>query len=148
MWIREETIINATPKAVFDVSRDIGLHLEHGKAHGEIVVKGRTEGLMQQDEIITWEAKHLGMRRRLTVLMEKTIDPELIITTMTKGPFSHFVHFHRIQAQGNQTLLIDDVFIKAPFGILGYFAEILFLKKYMRDFIRNRNAHLKKSCGS
>lgn len=144
MWIREETIVNASPKEVFDISRDIDLHLEHGKDQGEIVVDGRRSGLMLKGESVTWEAKHLGIRQRMTVMMEEAIEPHLIITRMTKGPFAHFVHYHRIEAKGNQTLLTDDLFIKAPFGIFGYIAEVILLKSYFRKFIKLRNAQLKK----
>jgi ligand-binding SRPBCC domain-containing protein len=145
MWIRIQTLFNATPKEVFDISRSIDLHLESGKEENEKVVAGRSSGLMIKGESVTWEARHLGVSQRMTVLMEETIDPTLIITRMVKGPFAYFVHYHRIEQQGYKTLLTDDLFFKAPFGIFGWIAEWLFLKRHLTKVIQKRNEGLKKA---
>jgi ligand-binding SRPBCC domain-containing protein len=143
MWFRIETKMLASPKAVFDASRDIGLHLENGKAHGERVVEGRTSGLMQKGETVTWEAKHLGIKQTMTVQMEEAIDPTLIITRMLRGPFAYFVHYHRIIPFENGTLLVDEVSAAAPLGILGYLVEQGILKKHLYALIVSRNKDLK-----
>jgi ligand-binding SRPBCC domain-containing protein len=145
MWIRIQTPFNSTPKEVFDISRSIDLHLESGKEENEKVVAGRSSGLMIKGESVTWEARHLGVSQRMTVLMEETIDPTLIITRMVKGPFAYFVHYHRIEQLGDKTLLTDDLFFKAPFGILGWIAEWLFLKRHLTKVIQKRNDGLQKA---
>ena len=61
------SFVAAPPEQVFDCARDVGLHVRSAGRTRERVVEGRTEGLLEPGEQITWEAHHLGCRRRMTV---------------------------------------------------------------------------------
>jgi len=62
---------------------------------------------------------------------------------MVSGAFKSFKHEHIFQKQDNGTLMIDNFYFESPFGILGKFANRLFLKKYMTNLLIKRNQFLK-----
>ncbi len=53
------TVIHAPLHRVFDLSRSITLHKRSMEHLQEEAVKGRTSGLIEYDETVTWRAKHL-----------------------------------------------------------------------------------------
>ena len=61
-----ETNITAPVERVFDLARNIDAHTSTTAGTGERAVDGRTSGLIEAGETVTWEAKHLGVRQRLT----------------------------------------------------------------------------------
>jgi len=61
-----ETLIGAPPERCFDLSRSVELHLEAAASTGERAVGGVTSGLLGAGDTVTWEARHLGRRWRLT----------------------------------------------------------------------------------
>ena len=52
------TKIHASPERCFDASRDLDLHLESMGHTGERAVAGRTSGLIELGEQVTWEGRH------------------------------------------------------------------------------------------
>src|SRR4051794_23179812 len=60
------TTIRATPERCFDASRDLDLHLDSMADTGERAVAGRTSGLIELGEQVTWEGRHFGIRQRFT----------------------------------------------------------------------------------
>ena len=55
------TTIAAPPGRCFDLARSIDLHLESAAATSEKVVAGRTSGLIEMGEEVTWPAKRFGL---------------------------------------------------------------------------------------
>src|SRR3954452_16759738 len=49
------TTIRATPERCFDASRDLDLHLDSMADTGERAVAGRTSGLIELGEQVTWK---------------------------------------------------------------------------------------------
>jgi len=64
------TKINASPAICFDLSRDLDLHQSSMESSGEKAISGRTTGLIELHEEVTWRARHLGFwhthRSRIT----------------------------------------------------------------------------------
>lgn len=58
--IHLETLIQADSHKVFDLARDIDLHQKSTFQTGEKAIAGRTSGLIEFGETVTWKAKHLG----------------------------------------------------------------------------------------
>lgn len=58
--IHLKTIIKADIETVFDLARDIGLHQKSASQTNETAVAGKTSGLIEEGESVTWRAKHLG----------------------------------------------------------------------------------------
>ncbi len=104
---------------------------------------GRTSGLIEDGETVTWDAKHFGIKQRLSVRVTKFDRPHLFGDEMISGAFASMDHTHRFTASGEGTLMKDEFRFSAPLGILGRIAEGLFLTSYMTRFLAKRAAELK-----
>jgi ligand-binding SRPBCC domain-containing protein len=62
---------------------------------------------------------------------------------MVRGAFKRFDHDHFFTAEDHGTRIRDVFDYAAPFGLLGWFAERLFLTRYMRHLLLARNRELK-----
>lgn len=68
------TTIKADIQVVFDLSRDIDLHQKSTSKTNEKAIAGRTSGLIEEGESVTWRAKHLDVYQTLTtkiIIMNK-----------------------------------------------------------------------------
>ena len=142
--IKLDTHIEAPIERVFDLARSIDLHKLSTTGTNEEAIAGRTQGLIEINETVTWRAKHFGVYQNLTVQVTKMDRPNLFVDKMISGAFSSLEHNHIFEHQGVGTKMTDILQFKSPFGFLGEFADYLFLKKYMTKFLRNKNKELKK----
>lgn len=143
--IRLSTQINAPIERVFDLARDLDAHMQSTARTKERAVAGRTSGLIELGETVTWQATHFGIRQHLTVEITQMEPPHLFEDVMTKGAFKSMRHLHRFsQSETGATIMQDELHFHAPLGILGRLAEYLFLTKYMRAFLLERNRVLKQ----
>ncbi|HUR55889.1 MAG TPA: SRPBCC family protein, partial [Gemmataceae bacterium] len=138
------TPIAAPPELCFDLARDIDFHTATMANSGERAVAGRTTGLIELGESVTWEAKHLGVRQRLTVEITAVERPTYFRDVMTKGAFRSFEHDHRFEARDGGTVMTDEVVFRSPFGPIGWLVDFVFLKGYMRRLLTERAADLKR----
>ncbi|MDO1500676.1 SRPBCC family protein [Winogradskyella maritima] len=143
--IELKTIINSDIETCFNLARDINLHqksLEHSK---ERAIAGRTSGLIELGESVTWEAIHFGVKQRLTSIITEFDFPNYFVDEQASGPFESFKHEHIFgKVSDNQTEMTDLFEFESPRGFLGKFANWLFLKRYMTDLLETRNGALKK----
>ncbi|MFB9862715.1 SRPBCC family protein [Rufibacter immobilis] len=61
-----KTTIQAPPGICFDLSRSIDLHQVSTAQTDEKAIKEVVAGLMELGESVRWEAKHLGIRQKLS----------------------------------------------------------------------------------
>ena len=141
--IELETHISAPIERVFDLARSIDLHMDGAKGTGERVVAGRRSGLIGLAETVTWEARHFGVRQQLQSKITAYQYPLMFEDTMLKGIFKSLRHVHSFEQTEEGTLMLDEFNYEAPFGILGTLAERIFLTRYLRRFLKEKNAHLK-----
>ena len=137
------TIINAPIEKVFDLSRSIDLHMESTKQTGEQAIAGRTGGLIELSETVTWRAKHFGIWQNLTSEITEFDHPNLFVDEMVSGAFKSFRHEHRFTALGDQTIMTDIFEFESPLGILGRLFNKLILVRYMTKLLRKRNRVIK-----
>jgi ligand-binding SRPBCC domain-containing protein len=138
-----ETKINAEIEVVFDLARSIDLHQLSTAKTKEEAIGGRTTGLMELGEEVTWRAKHFGVYQRLTSKMTVLEKHSHFVDEMTKGIFKGFRHEHQFKQTGDETIMIDIFDYTSPLGALGKTADKLFLEKYMTRFLKERNAVIK-----
>lgn len=138
------TLIAAPPERCFDLSRSVEAHLHSTSRSGERVVGGVTAGLLGPGDEVTWEARHLGVRQRLTSRITQFDRPRHFRDSMVRGAFARFDHDHFFEATATGTLVRDVFDFDAPLGVLGRAAERLFLTAYMRRFLVERNEDLKR----
>jgi ligand-binding SRPBCC domain-containing protein len=142
--IHIETAIAAPVERCFDLARDIDLHVRSQSVSGEKAVAGRTSGLIELGESVTWEARHLGVRQRFTSRVTAFDRPRHFLDEMTQGAFGFFIHDHWFQEQGGGTLMIDELHFRSPMGPLGWLVDSLFMTGYLRRLLIGRGEVIKK----
>ena len=61
--IRLETFIRAPIERCFDLSRSVDLHILSTAQTNERAIDGVTSGLMKLGDVVTWEARHFGVKQ-------------------------------------------------------------------------------------
>ncbi|MFT5470411.1 MAG: CRP-like cAMP-binding protein/ligand-binding SRPBCC domain-containing protein [Verrucomicrobiales bacterium] len=141
--IELETVVKAPVEVVFDLARSIDLHSQSTAKTRERAVDGRTSGLIEFGETVTWEATHFGVRQRLTSDITAFDRPRHFRDTMLKGAFAKIEHDHYFEPAAAGTRMVDRFDFTSPLGPLGKLADWLFLKRYMTRFIGDRNEFIK-----
>ena len=137
------TFIAAPVERVFDLSRSINLHQISTASTNEKAIAGVMNGLINKDETVTWQAKHLFKTRQFTSKITDMQRPVFFVDEMIKGDFKNFHHEHHFKAVENGTILIDKISFETPYGMMGKIANRLFLRSYLEKFLVQRNAVIK-----
>lgn len=144
--IKLVTIIQAPVDICFDASRDIKIHELSTKNTNERAIAGKTSGLCELNDEITWQARHFGIRQQLTVRITKFNRPIFFEDEMLKGAFKSMRHEHHFREISNGTEMIDIFNYEVPFGPIGKLFDRLVLRKYMTNFLATRNEVIKEVC--
>ena len=142
--IKLETIINAPVERVFDLARSIDLHKDSMSKYDEKAVAGKTSGLIEMNETVTWEATHFGVRQKLTSRITAFDRPNYFRDSMVSGAFTRFDHDHFFEEYSGGTLLKDEFDFDSPLGILGNIADFLFVESHLRKMLEERNRLIKR----
>jgi ligand-binding SRPBCC domain-containing protein len=142
------TFIAAPVQVVFDLSRHIGLHKESMRAHHEEAVAGTRFGLIEKEESVTWKARHLFKNRLMRAKITEMNKYELFIDEQADGDFKMMKHEHHFKPCENGTILIDLFHFESPYGLLGQWFNSLYLTKYMRKLLEQRNKTIKEAAES
>jgi ligand-binding SRPBCC domain-containing protein len=142
--IRLSCTINAPISAVFDAARSIDLHQKTMRHTNEKAINGKTDGLIELGETVTWEAKHFGITQKLRVEITQMAPPFMFTDEMVTGAFKKFKHQHIFSEQDQMTRMQDIFDYTSPLGLLGKLADFIFLKKYMTKLLITRNLYLKE----
>jgi ligand-binding SRPBCC domain-containing protein len=137
------TFIQAPPETCFDLCLDLDLHQDSFDHTGERIVSGRPHGRIGLWEYVTWEARHFGIRQRMTVGITVMDPPTHFQDRMLQGAFRSFLHDHHFEPVEGGTLMRDIIHYQAPLGPLGWVGQGLFLTGYLRRLIAKRNAVIK-----
>ncbi len=141
---RIETVIAAPIEVCFDLARDIDFHIRSLANTGERAVAGRTTGLIELGESVTWEACHLGIRQRLTAEVTVFHRPTYFRDVITAGAFRSFAHDHRFEVWDGRTVMRDEVAFQSPLGPLGWLLDRLFMTGYLRRRLEARCQAIKR----
>ena len=140
--LHEVTRIHAPIERCFDLSLSVEVHMLGNRHFGEqtVTLGGVTHGLMRLGDRVTWQARHLGVRQRLTSAITRYDRPHAFQDTMLAGAFTSMQHDHFFLQLSDGVTEMRDVFrFAAPLGILGRIAEELVLRGYMTNLLRERN---------
>lgn len=138
------TFIAAPYERVFDLSRSIDLHKESMKKYQEQAVSGTRFGLIEEDEMVTWQAKHLGKTRQMRVKITKMKKPHMFIDEQNEGNFRMMKHEHYFKPCDNGTIMIDLLEYEVPYGGVGKFFDKFYLQKYLTRLLQERNTTIKE----
>lgn len=135
-------IVHAPIERCFDLARSVEAHLAGNVRWGEsaIAAAGATSGLLGLGDRVTWRARHLGIRWRLTSEISAMDRPNWFQDAMIRGPFRFMRHDHFFRAlPGGETEMRDVFCFAAPLAVLGRVAEVTFLSGYMMGLLGERN---------
>lgn len=107
----------------------------------ERAIAGVTSGLIELGEEVTWLAWHFGVPIRMTSRISGMTAPAFFVDEQVRGPFREFRHEHRFHADGDETVMVDLVRLRAPLGPLGTIAEFA-IGPYVQGLIEKRNEHI------
>lgn len=138
-----ETLIRAPIQIVFDAARDARLHTETTGWTREQIVAGRSSGLFELHDEVTFQATHFWIRQKLSARIVEMNPPQMFADEMLAGAFKKLRHEHHFQSVGPATKMTDVLFWTAPLGVLGKLADRAFLVRYMTRFLERRNRALK-----
>lgn len=141
-----ETWIAAPPERCFDAARDLDLHVKSVAHTDERAVGGRTSGLIELGEEVTWRARHFGVTQHFTSRITAFDRPRHFQDAMQRGAFKSFVHDHYFETDGARTKMIDALTFAAPLGILGRIAEAVVLRRYLERLLTMRAKTIKEAC--
>jgi ligand-binding SRPBCC domain-containing protein len=131
-------------QVVFDLCRSIDLHIDSMQHTNEKAIAGRTSGLIELGETVTWRAKHFGFYQTLTSKITDCEPYTFFADELEKGIFHSFRHEHYVSKEGEHIVIKDIFDYKSPLGWLGKLADVLFLEKYMTNLLEQRNRTIKK----
>lgn len=146
--VQVQTLIHASQQTCFDLARDVEAHLRTTASTNEKIVGGKSEGLLELGDEVTFEARHPGVKQRLSAKIVAFDPPHSFTDQMTKGAFASLVHEHRFEPQEGGTLMIDILDFRSPLGPFGALFDRLFLAGYMRRFLIKRGLALKAEAES
>jgi ligand-binding SRPBCC domain-containing protein len=137
------TAVKAPIETCFDLSLSADIHLQSTSHTGEKVVAGRTSGIFEENEEVTWQARHFGIKQKLTTKITKVDRPHSFEDRMLKGAFTSMHHVHEFAYKDDITYMKDIFAYEVPLGFIGRLFDRLVLKRYMTDFLETRNNFIK-----
>lgn len=142
--IELQTSIYAPLEICFDLSRSIDLHKISTAHTNENAIDGTTEGLINLDEFVTWQAKHFGVTQKLTAKITVYDRPFHFRDEQQKGAFKYLIHDHYFEVL-DDTVIMKDIFnFQSPYGFLGRIIDKIMLTNYLRKLLLTRNAIIKE----
>lgn len=143
--LRIVTDIGAAPDVCFDLSRSIDLHVESMITSRERAVAGVTSGLISAGEHVTWEARHFGIRWRVTSHITEFDPPRYFVDEMSEGgPFAHFRHEHLFELHHGGTRMTDVLHFRTRSGPLAPVADIA-MGAYLKHLMKLRNGTIQRA---
>jgi ligand-binding SRPBCC domain-containing protein len=146
--IKLVTEISAPVIRCFDLARSIDFHLKTAASTKEEAITGKTSGLINPYETVTFRARHFGIMQQLTSKITDYSYPTCFTDEMQKGAFKSLKHQHLFYEKGTLTVMEDIFNYEVPYGMIGYLFDKVVLHYYMRKFLLKRNILLKKALES
>ena len=138
--IELETTIAAPVERCYELSLSVDLHLRSMERTGERVVAGVTSGVLALGDSVTWEARHFGLRRRLSMTISAADPPRMFRDEMVHGPFRRLAHDHFFGPAAGGTAMRDVFEFSTGIAPL----DALVLKPYLRKLLIERNTLIKE----
>jgi len=138
--IELQTVISAPIERCYDLSLSVELHLRSTASTGERVVAGVSSGVLALGDHVTWEARHLGLKLRLSMTISVADPPRMFRDEMVRGPFRRLAHDHFFEQTAVGTLMRDVFEFSSGVRPL----DALVLKPHLRRLLLRRNATIKE----
>ena len=138
------TRIHAAVERCFDLARDVDVHQQTSAFASERVVPpGRTTGLLELGETVTFEGRHFGLRWRLTARIVEMDRPTRFIDEIAQYPFTRLQHVREFRERDGVTEMIDTLDWKPALGLLGRIVDRLFVERHMTWYVTTKQQAMK-----
>jgi ligand-binding SRPBCC domain-containing protein len=138
------TVIGAAAERCFDLARDVDVHCRTSSFTGERVVPpGRTSGLLELGDTVTFEGRHFGLRWRLTASIVEMQRPFRFVDRAAGRVVRSMHHVHQFVGEGGTTEMIDELEWELVAGPLGKLADRLFVEPHMRWYLTTKQRLLR-----
>ena len=97
--IKTSTTINAAIETVFNNCRNIDIHQYSASKTNEKAIAGKTSGLINKNETVTWKGKHFGIYIKHQSIISEMEFPNYFVDEQAKGHFKSFKHEHIFRAK-------------------------------------------------
>ena len=142
--IELETQIKSDINICFDLSRSIDLHKISTAKTKEEAIDGRTSGLINIDEFVTWNATHFGIKQKLTSKITEFKRPFHFRDEQLKGAFKFIIHDHYFETLEGRVKMKDVFSFQSPLGFIGRLIDKIILTNYLTKILKERNAVIKE----
>ncbi|PRY14729.1 SRPBCC family protein [Kineococcus rhizosphaerae] len=143
--IVQRTMVRAPLSEVFDMSLDLDVERVAGKRYKVRAVEGagRTTGRIALDEKVQWRLRILGFPLTHTSHIVELDHPTRFVDEMESGAFERFRHEHTFETEGpKMTIMTDRMSWRSPYGVLGRLADVLFVRRTLRQLLADRNSEI------
>ncbi|MDP1661606.1 MAG: SRPBCC family protein [Phycisphaerales bacterium] len=141
--------VRAPAERCFNLARSMDFHVWSMRATGERIVGGRATDLIGPGDEVEFEARHLGLTRRLRAKVTAFAPPTMFADEQVRGPFRSLVHTHSFEAQADGTVRITDLLaFHLGFGIAGLAVERLMIRPHLGRLLRGHQRNLKATAES
>jgi ligand-binding SRPBCC domain-containing protein len=139
------TDIRAPIERCFDLARDVEVHCATSSfTHERVMPPGRTAGLLELNDTVTFEGRHFGVRLKMTARIVEMTRPFHFVDELIDGPFVSFRHDHQFMVRDGVTHMIDALHWKGLLGPVGRLVDALVLERHMAWYIRTKQRALQE----
>jgi len=142
--IELEIEIKGNIQTCFDLARSIDFHQISTSKTNEKAINGRTSGLIELGEFVTWQATHFGVNQKLTSKITALESPFHFRDEQVKGAFKYIIHDHYFEQKGEIVAMKDVFKFQSPIGFIGRLFDKLVLTNYLTKFLIERNNLIKE----
>ncbi len=139
-----ETKIKSKIEVCFDLSRSIDLHQISTSKTNERAIDGKTSGLIDLNEFVTWQASHFGIMQKLTSKITLFERPLHFRDEQQNGPFKFIKHDHYFEKHDDYVVMKDVFNFQSPFGLIGKLLDKIVLTNYLKNLLIDRNKVIKE----
>jgi ligand-binding SRPBCC domain-containing protein len=93
---------------------------------------------MREGTRIQYSIRLLGIRAGWTSLITGYDPPHRFVDEQVHGPYSSWRHTHSFKETQDSTLVMDDVQYAVPFGYIGRFIHLLFIRRQLEKIFSYR----------
>lgn len=141
--INLQTKIKAPIDKVFDLSRNIDVHIQTMRHTQERAIAGRTSGCIELGETVRWRGKHFGFYVEHESIISALEKPNHFTDEMIEGHFKWLKHNHIFKEENGATIMIDNFSYQTPFGVFGWLFDQLLLNKHLTTILEKRSEQIK-----
>src|SRR5690606_2623789 len=137
--IELSTEISSSVQICFDLSRSVDLHKLSTAKTNEEAVAGKTSGLLDLNETVTWRATHFFIRQNLTTKITALQSPIYFVDKQLNEIFKSLRQQHIFTPDADKVIRTHIGDCESPAGILGQLFNRLVLTRCWPEYLMARN---------